>query len=206
MAALNRLESHAVSKKVCVVDWACLSLQIALVCASVITQRQAWRAVQSWRAYLEAQRVRTALPHGDSTRLRLGFVEPTALPAETGLVRTRSPAAAHSAWGPQAAGMDGAARAGSFGQLPEASDNLIERFGQPSEVPGGRLEEDANAVQPFAAPMVAHPPFLYVRPSSATHGSARAFELSDVDGSADSEAYPVPGMVLSPRLMADDDP
>jgi hypothetical protein len=183
-----------------VVDWACLSLQIALVCASVITQRQVWRAVQSWRAYLEAQRVCT-LPHGDSARLRLGFVEPTALPAETG-----SPAAAQSAWGPQAAGLGGAVRAGSFGQLPEASDNLIERFGQPSEVPGGRLEEDANAVQPFAAPMVAHPPFLDVRPSSATHGSARAFELSDVDGTADSEAYPVPGMVLSPRLMADDDP
>ena len=201
MAALNRLDSHAVSKNVCVVDWACLSLQIALVCASVITQRQVWRAIQSWLAYLEAQRVRTALPHGDSARLRLGFVEPTALPAET-----RSPAAAHSAWGPQAAGMDGAARAGSFRQLPEASGSLIERFGQPSEVPGGRLEEDANAVQPFAAPMVAHPPFLDVRPSSATHGSARAFELSDVDGSADSEAYPVPGMVLSPRLMADDDP
>ena len=193
-----------------VVDWACLSLQIALVCASVITQRQVWRAVQSWRAYLEAQRVRTALPHGDSARLRLGFVEPTALPAETGLVRTWSPTAAHSAWGPQAAGMDGAARAGSFRQAPEASDSLIERFGQPSEVPGGRLEEDANAVQPFAAPMVAQTPFLDVQ--VPPQGSARAFEPSDVVGTADSEAsasvetYPVPGMILSARLMEDDDP
>ena len=187
-------------------------MQIALVCASVITQRQVWRAVQSWRAYLEAQRVRTAPPHDDSARLRLEFVEPTELPAETGLVRTWSPAAAQSAWGPQAAGVDAAARAGSSGQLPEASDNLIELFGPPSEVPGGRLEGDANAVQPFAAPMVAQTPFLDARPSSAPQGSARAFELSDVDGTADSEAsesvetYPVPGLVLSPRLMTDDDP
>ncbi len=111
--------------------------------------------------------------------------------------------------------MDGAARAGSFRQLPEASDSLIERFGPPSEVPGGRLEEDANAVQPSTAPMVAHPAFLDVRPSSAPQGSARAFEgfePSDVVGTADSEAsesvetYPVPGMVLSVRLMTDDDP
>ncbi len=179
-------------------------MQIALVCASVITQQQVWRAIQSWRAYLEVQRVRTALPHGDSARLRLGLVEPSALPAETG--RTWSPAAAQSTCGPHPQ------TAGSFRQLPEASENLIERFGQLSDVSGGRLEADANTVQPSTASMVAHPPFLDVRPPSAPHGSACAFEPSDVVGTADSEAsesveaYPVPGMILSPRLMEDDDP
>ena len=49
------------SPETVLVDWTCLLLQIALVCAKAIKDRQLRQAVRCWHAYLEAQTLTTVM-------------------------------------------------------------------------------------------------------------------------------------------------